>query len=71
MILMRINGEEEGGTCVECKKNAAEIKIVLGMKKGAHRNVPAQAIYLCRDCAWDLSECLDKTVSINFKECSK
>ena len=64
MILTRINGEEEGGTCVECKKNTAEIK-------GAHRNVPAQAIYLCRDCAWDLSECLDKTVSINFKECSK
>ncbi len=71
MIITKIGGTDEGCSCVECKKKPAEIKVMLGTKKIANRSLPTQGFMLCRDCAWDLSECLDKTVSINFKECSK
>lgn len=71
MIIAKIDEMEDGCSCVECKKNPAEIKVTLGTKKIAGRSLPGQGFVLCRDCAWNLAECLDMTTTVNFKECSR
>lgn len=72
MILTRLAGTDGGCKCVECKKNDAEVRIVFGVKANEpHRNVPMQTVVLCKECAWNLGDCLDDTTATSWKESSK
>ena len=57
---MKIEKIATEGTCCECGNAHAELSVTLG------RNIPQ--LLLCKECAWNLSELLDKTTAIDFQE---
>jgi len=50
-------------TCENCEKAPAEVDIHIGTK--------SLMFSLCKNCAWDLSELLDKTTNTSFTEVTK
>lgn len=50
-------------TCENCEKSPAELSIALGTK--------SLQFCLCKSCAWDLAEMLDKTTAIDFQIAEK
>lgn len=72
MLLTKLAGTDEGCKCVECKKNDAEVRIILGVKANEpHRNLPMQTVLLCKECACNLADCLGDTTATNWNESSK
>ena len=57
---MKIEKIATEGTCCECGKAHAELSVRL------ERNI--SQLLLCKECAWSLSELLDKTTAIDFQE---
>ena len=49
--------------CESCNHNHADFKIDIGFKM--------PRFMLCKDCAWNLSELLDKTTDVNFTSAEK
>ena len=68
MKITKISKTDEGCTCVECKKNLAQVTIILGNKT---KNTGMQKINLCLDCVWTLGDAIDNTTAANFESCER